>query len=299
MYAARLKRPTPYVDKTVYVSWNAMAISAYLIAARVLELDDARRFALKSLDRILSEAWEPQSGLLHVVAYSDPKAEKRSIAGMLDDYAQLANACIEAYESTADFAYFKFAQKIGDAMIAKFYDPTSCGFFDAQNSDAIGALAAQRKPFQDSPTPAGNSAAAIALLRLNAYTDDASLKEKAEETLEVFAAMAPQYGMFAATYGIAAILLSEPHTQVVVVGENQQAEALYKAAAASFSLSKSVIKLAANEAVAQNLPPVLASTIPELPALKEKKTVAIVCSEGACQPPIADPIELSRALAPK
>ena len=23
MYAARLKRPTPYVDKTVYVSWNA------------------------------------------------------------------------------------------------------------------------------------------------------------------------------------------------------------------------------------------------------------------------------------
>src|SRR5436305_2485828 len=73
MYAARLKRPTPYVDKTVYVSWNAMAISAYLIAARVLELDDARRFALKSLDRILSEAWEPQSGLLPVVAYSDPK----------------------------------------------------------------------------------------------------------------------------------------------------------------------------------------------------------------------------------
>jgi uncharacterized protein YyaL (SSP411 family) len=299
MYAARLKRPTPYVDKTVYVSWNAMAISAYLIAARVLELDDARRFALKSLDRILSEAWEPQSGLLHVVAYSDPKAEKRSIAGMLDDYAQLANACIEAYESTADVAYFKFAQKIADAMIAKFYDPTSGGFFDAQNSDAIGALAAQRKPFQDSPTPAGNPAAAIALLRLNAYTDDASLQEKAEETLEVFAAMAPQYGMFAATYAIAAILLSEPHTQVVVVGENQQAEALYKAAAAAFSVGKSVIKLTANEAVAQNLPPVLASTIPELPALKEKKTVAIICSEGACQPPIADPMELSRALAPK
>ena len=145
--------------------------------------------------------------------------------------------------------------------------------------------------------PAGNPAAAIALLRLNAYTDDASLKEKAEETLEVFAAMAPQYGMFAATYAIAAILLSEPHTQVVVVGENQQAEELYKAAAASFSAGKSVIKLTANEAVAQNLPPVLASTIPELPAVKEKKTVAIICSEGACQPPIADPIELSRALA--
>jgi hypothetical protein len=35
MYAARLQRPTPYVDKTVYVGWNAMCVSAYLDAARV------------------------------------------------------------------------------------------------------------------------------------------------------------------------------------------------------------------------------------------------------------------------
>ena len=40
MYAARLKRPTPYVDKTVYVGWNALCISAYLEAAKVLELED-------------------------------------------------------------------------------------------------------------------------------------------------------------------------------------------------------------------------------------------------------------------
>src|SRR5947199_4127407 len=60
MYAARLQRPTPYVDKTVYVSWNSMCVSAYLEAAKVLHLDDARRFALRSLDRILSEAWKPR-----------------------------------------------------------------------------------------------------------------------------------------------------------------------------------------------------------------------------------------------
>src|SRR5438477_1082882 len=50
MYAARLKRPTPYVDKTVYVGWNSMCIAAYLETARVLNLDEARRFALRSLD---------------------------------------------------------------------------------------------------------------------------------------------------------------------------------------------------------------------------------------------------------
>src|SRR5437868_14119982 len=38
MYAARLKRPTPYVDKTMYVGWNALCISAYLEAAKALAL---------------------------------------------------------------------------------------------------------------------------------------------------------------------------------------------------------------------------------------------------------------------
>src|ERR1035438_9235041 len=42
MYAARLQRPTPFVDKTVYVNWNAMCVSAYLQAAQVLSLEDAR-----------------------------------------------------------------------------------------------------------------------------------------------------------------------------------------------------------------------------------------------------------------
>ena len=36
MYAARLQRPTPYVDKTVYTGWNALSISAYLEAAKGL-----------------------------------------------------------------------------------------------------------------------------------------------------------------------------------------------------------------------------------------------------------------------
>ena len=73
MYAARLKRPTPYVDKTIYVAWNAMCISAYLEAGRVLDVPDARTFALKSLDRVLNTAWDKDgdSRLAHVVAYGE------------------------------------------------------------------------------------------------------------------------------------------------------------------------------------------------------------------------------------
>ena len=51
MLAARVERTTPYIDKTVYVNWNALCISAYLEAAKVLELSDAEHFALRSLDR--------------------------------------------------------------------------------------------------------------------------------------------------------------------------------------------------------------------------------------------------------
>ncbi|HKT70538.1 MAG TPA: thioredoxin domain-containing protein, partial [Terriglobales bacterium] len=162
LYAARLGRPTPFVDQTVYVSWNALCISAYFEAARVLQLEDTRRFALRSLDRILAEGWNDQGGLQHVIAYSEPGAEKPRVPGLLDDYAFTALACLDAYEATSDVSYFHFAQRIADRMVARFFDEAAGGFFDAESAapqDALGVLATRRKPFQDSPTPSGNSAA--------------------------------------------------------------------------------------------------------------------------------------------
>jgi uncharacterized protein YyaL (SSP411 family) len=300
MYAARLKRPTPYVDKTVYSGWNALCISAYLEAAKVLQLEGAEHFALRSLDRILAEGWRAEKRLLHVLAYSDAMAERRQIPGVLDDYAFTAVACLDAYEATTDLSYFNFARRIADAMVEQFFDPVSGGFFDtgkvSSDEKVLGVLSTRRKPFQDSPTPAGNSVAAIVLLRLHAYTNDNNLRDKAEQTIEVIAGLAAQYGLFVATYGIAAVHLAHPHTQIVIVGNDELAGRLYNAAVAPYSASKAVLKLSANQAVPQNLPPALAETIPQLPALMEEKTVAVVCSGFTCQPPISDPEELSRSL---
>ena len=117
----------------------------------------------------------------HVIAYSeafsDARAERREVAvavpGVLDDYAFAVIACLDAYEATADLSYFRFARAIAGAMLAGFFDPVEGGFFDtrgtADEQAALGILGMRRKPFQDSPTPAGNSAAAIALLRLHGY----------------------------------------------------------------------------------------------------------------------------------
>src|SRR6202000_2523776 len=63
LYAARLQRPAPFVDKTIYTGWNALAISSYLEAAHVLQLEAPRAFALKTLDRLLQEGWDKQEGL--------------------------------------------------------------------------------------------------------------------------------------------------------------------------------------------------------------------------------------------
>ena len=145
MYAARLKRPTPYVDKTVYVGWNAMCVSAYLQAARTLRLDAAQHFALRSLDRILAEGWSAENGLVHVIAYSDPAAQPRQIAGLLDDYAFTAISCLDAYETTSDFSYFNFARRIADTMVDRFFDPVSGGFLTQrslrmENTNSLASL---------------------------------------------------------------------------------------------------------------------------------------------------------------
>jgi len=300
MYAARLKRPTPYVDKTIYTGWCALCISAYLEAAKVLSLDSERKFALRSLDRILAEGWNSETGLSHVIAYSDPTAEKRNLAGVLDDYAFTAVACLDAYEATSDLSYFKFAQNIVDRMVQWFYDSTGGGFFDTVQTDnaqkSLGVLGTRRKPFQDSPTPAGNSVAAIALLRIYALTNQSSYHEQAERTLEILAGSAGQYGIFAATYGIAAVHLSQPHSQVVIIGEDRLADEFHAMAVRPFGFGRTVIKLTCNQAVAQNLPPALGETIPNLPALKEGKTMAVICQGFACLPPIDNVEDLKRKL---
>jgi uncharacterized protein YyaL (SSP411 family) len=294
MYAARLQRPTPYVDKTVYTSWNGLCISAYFEAAKVLQLSSAREFALRSLDRVLAAAARPDGSLLHVIAYSDPNADHREVAGMLDDYAFISGASLDAYEATGQMRYFTSARTIGDAMIAKFFDPVGGGFFDREApahsaETALGVLGTRRKPFQDSPTPAGNPAAAIVLCRLHSYTRDASYREKAEQTLELLAGVAGRYGIFAGTYGLAAVHLAFPETQVVVVGDGELAEKLHQAATAVYEINRSIVRLHAADISSKTLPLALAETIPNVPGISAVPAMALVCSGFTCQPPTSDP----------
>ena len=160
----------------------------------MLEARGARHFALRSLDRVLAEAWQPEQGLQHVVAYSDPAAERRLVPGLLDDYAFTAVACLDAYEATSDLSYFNFAQRIADKMVdaSSIPSPADSSIPRADGTEKLlGVLGTRRKPFQDSPTPAGNSVAAIALLRLHGYHQPAELSRKGGTDAGVLAGLVP------------------------------------------------------------------------------------------------------------
>ncbi len=289
MLAARIPRPTPFIDRTMYVSWNAMFVSAYLDAARVLGGSlgaSCRNFALKTLDRMVKEVWSETRGFGH-------RMDGPALDGSLDDQVFSVLALLDAYETTLDPRYFTAAQKTMDLAIARYGDAEGGGFFDRPSDAApMGGLDVRRKPFQDSPTPGANSVAAIALIRMHAFTGDDRYHALAQKTLEAFAGIAPQYGLFAATYGLAATLFAQHPLQVVITGDSNDpsAQALEAAAHRVFRFGKSVLRLCSDEGVfLNNLSGALKETVPHLSA---DKPLAVVCSGQTCLPPTSDPEQL-------
>jgi uncharacterized protein YyaL (SSP411 family) len=281
MYAARLHRKTPYIDRTVYTGWNGMCIAAYLQAGRALGLAEPVAFAIKSLDRVLDAAFDADAGLAHVVAYGEG-IEAPRIPGVLEDYAFVVNAALDAWEATGEFRYYVTAKRIADQMLDRFYDVAGGGFFDTERDpNAIGALQTRRKPLQDSPTPAGNAVATTVLLRLHSLTGDALYQTRARETLETFAGVVEHFGLYAASYGLALRRAIESPVQVCVIGEDATADDLAVTAMARFEVNKSVIRLRREQLA--DLPAALAETLPHLPLTGE--SVALVCRGNSCQPP--------------
>ncbi len=291
MLAARIPRPTPFVDKTMYVSWNAMFVSAYLDAARVLDgmvAESSRRFALKTLDRMLSEVWSEARGFAH-------RMGGPALDGSLDDQIFGVLALLDAYESTLESRYFEHAKKTMDLAMARYGDALGGGFFDRPSDAApMGGLDVRRKPFQDSPTPGANSAAAIALLRLHGFAGEDRYRDFAQKTLEAFAGVASQYGLFAATYGLAATLFTQHPLQVVVTGaaDDWVAQSLQLAAERVYRFGKAVLRVTPETDVT-HVAGALKETLPHLPA---DKAVALVCTGQTCLPPASNATELTALL---
>jgi uncharacterized protein YyaL (SSP411 family) len=304
LLAARTERPTPFIDRTLYTGWNAMAVTAYFETARILRMDAAREFAQRTLDRLLGEAWDGNQLLSHVIAYGVRAAEAgdplQKPPGTLDDYAFTVHACIDAWFATGRMSYYQAAVKLADAMIARFYDHTAGAFYDAaapvDGEPPLGALSARRKPLQDSPTPAGNPTAVSALLRLETLSGRPQYREIAENTLDSFAGIVEHFGLYAGSYGLALERLLLDPVQVVVVGSGSEAAHLEALAVARFGVNKTVMRIAPHRLTREGIPEALAEILLQVPHPEGVEAWAIICRGRTCLPPITSAEDLLEAL---
>ena len=294
LFAARGKRTAPYVDTTIYTSWNAMFISAYLDAARVLDGEAAygcRIFALGTLDRLIAEGWDDRRGFAHRLGLNSDRLD-----GILDDQVFAAAALLDGFEATLDMRYFDLAERAVRLVLEKYADNEDGGFFDrAPDAPPLGGFDVRRKPIQDSPTPAGNPVAITVLDRLHEYTGKSEYREQAHIALEAFSGVASRYGMFASTYGLATALHASHPMQIVITGayEDDAALPLERAASLFYRFGKAVLRVTPKPNF-EALPRALREI---LPGLHAEKTQAFVCAAGTCFPAVTDPQKLTELLA--
>jgi uncharacterized protein len=217
---ARDRRPTPFVDRTAYVNWNAMMAGAFLQAGAVLDRPECNTLALEVLERIWKEAWSETRGMRHVLGRSGDAAAG---PGLLDDNVQSAAAFLDAFEATGLEAWRDRAVAVmtycATAHWAAHWGDPAGGYLDiAQGENGTGYLATRAKPVQDAPTPSPNGVAALVLARLASLTDAAEWRARLDRQLSVFAGVAGELALHGATLLSAIDWALHPPTRVEVSG---------------------------------------------------------------------------------
>ena len=167
----RRTRKEPFVDRTLYSSLNGMLITSFLRASRAFRMKEVEAFALASLRRILDERMVGES-LFHT----------KEVPGLLDDYIYLAEALLEAHETTGERSRLNEAARLMDLALERFWDKGRGGFFDTTEE----VLGARLKTAEDSPHPSANATAIMLLVKLSATLKREGYRDLAEKALKAF-----------------------------------------------------------------------------------------------------------------
>lgn len=192
----RKNKKQPYVDRTIYVDWNAMMVSSYLKAGIILNDENTVNFAIKTAEFILGKCYEKNKGLFH---YFDSNSK---INGLLSDNIYFLKCLIDVDSAKKDKKYLDKVQEIASFILKKFYDEKNGGFFDRTlKDDDFGTLRYRDRQFLE------NSLCATVFLRLYFLTKEEMYKQVAENTLLYFANNYLNFGYFAAMYAVAVGML--------------------------------------------------------------------------------------------
>jgi uncharacterized protein YyaL (SSP411 family) len=286
---ARAARPAPFVDRTIYAGWNGMMISAFFDATRALDRADVQEAALRALDRVLQDAYEPGQGFRHVVSAPG------GVTGLLDDQVHMARALLAAYEQTGERRYLCTAEETMTYVLDEFVDPAGAFYDRARNAAAerhpLG-LDLPHIPIQDAPTPAGNGVAVLVLDRLSMITGTPRYRDAAERALRACAPGNMGHGLFTATVALALDQHLNPPLHVVVVGRrgDVRTRTLHSAALLTYRPGATVHV---------HDPSSPDGTLPAIVAAQEalgEGPRAYVCSATACAAPVTTPDALRGAI---
>jgi uncharacterized protein YyaL (SSP411 family) len=217
----RAQRPQPGRDDKVVAAWNGLAIAALAETGRLLDRPD------------LVQAAEACADLLRDLHAVDGRLLRTSIggragrnAGVLEDYADLAEGLLALHSVTGDPGRLEDARRLLDVVLEHFADRHG-GFYDT--ADDAEQLVRRPQDPTDNATPSGLAAAAGALLTYAAMTGEERYRTAAEQALTTVAPLMARHARFAGwAAAVGEALLAGP-AEVVVLDRPDLLEVAHRA----------------------------------------------------------------------
>ncbi len=110
----RQTRSFPFVDRKIITSWNAMMVKALFCAG---EIDGRYTEVAKKRMQALLSTMSREDLLYHHVLFGKVPTQ----AGLLEDYAFVIDALIEAQQATHDASYLQRAERFAQKAVSLFY----------------------------------------------------------------------------------------------------------------------------------------------------------------------------------
>ncbi len=174
----RDRRVRPGKDDKVLAAWNGLALSALARGSQVLGEARYLEAAQACAAFLHTELWR-EGRLLRVW-----RQGRAHTAAFLEDHAAVVEGLVDLFEADFDPAWLRWAETLGEAMLARFQDPVDGGFYSTEADQPD--LLFRQKPGFDNAIPSGNTLASRALLRLSRHLQREDFRSAAEGTLQCF-----------------------------------------------------------------------------------------------------------------
>lgn len=289
VFEYREERERPFRDDKILTGWNALAIAAFAMGARILDDERYVQYAQSAVEFILDKLVRDDGRLL--ARYREGQS---SFPAYTDDYAYLIWALIELYQTTFNPYYLKKAIGFNDHMIEYFWDADQGGLFIyGKDSEK---LIARPKEIYDGAVPSGNSVAAANFVKLANLTGRQDISDLAQKQIDAFASIVDS-NPASYTYFLTALLMYKtPAAQVVISGNREQERV---------KQLKDVVNKIFIPNIAVHLYDqksddgrVLEKTVEYIEGKKTIGTIpaVYVCKDFSCRAPVTSPEELEKIL---